>query len=569
MSARTRSGKQILIAVCMTLLTAMGDLQARETPRLVVQITVDALRGDLPARHLQQMGKGGFRYLMRKGVHYENAHYTHANTETIVGHTSLATGTVPAAHGMVGNLWFDRALGRTVYNIEDPAYVLLTPGATVDAATEIDPTQKAAKVEGRSPRAILTPTLSDQLTFATQGRAKVFAVSVKDRGAVSMAGHTGKAFWFSKATGQFVTSSYYYDRYPAWVDTFNANGPTNAYAGTTWELLADPTEYLYGALDDQPFETNFPGYGRTFPHPYGARDDKYMTTRLTLGPAGDKLTLAFAKTLIREERLGQDEVPDYLAVSFSSNDYVIHLFGPSSLEFEDNLLQLDRTLADLFAYIDRTVGLKQTLIVLSADHGAPEAPGSVNALGFTLSRYFEVPAVEDSPLIQGLKARYGMGEALIETYDHPYIYLNDAAIASAGLDKAEVELAIADILTGLPGIAAAVSSTALRRGQVPEGLLMQAIRRNYHPKRSGDIYLVFEPNVFINAFDGLAVASTHGSPWHYDTHVPVIFAGDGLNGRKVSREITPYDIAATLAARLAIEPPSACIGEPLPEVIGR
>ncbi len=555
-------------SAAFAVLLSAGVLEAREQPRLILQITVDALRGDLPARHLPQMGKGGFRYLMEKGVNYENANYTHANTETIVGHTSLATGTVPAAHGMIGNLWFDRALGRTVYNIEDPDYVLLTAGATVDAKTEIDPTQRAAKVEGRSPRAILSSTFSDQLTFATQGRAKVFGVSVKDRGAVSMAGHTGKAFWFSKAKGEFVTSSYYYNAYPAWVESYNATPPASAYAGTTWNLLADPSSYLFGAMDDQPFETNFPGYGRTFPHAYGNADDKYTTTRLTLGPAGDKLTLDFAKTLIREEQLGQDAVTDYLAVSFSSNDYVAHIFGPSSLELEDNLLQLDRTLADLLAYIDKTVGLERTLIVLSADHGAPEVPGYVNQLGFSLSRYFEVPAVEDSPLFQGLKARFGIGETLIETYDHPYIYLNDAAIAEAELDKAEVELAVSEILNDVPGIAAAVSSTALRKGQVPENLLMQSVRRNYHPKRSGDIYLVFEPNVFINDFDGLKVASTHGSPWRYDTHVPVMFAGAGLKPRTVSRAVQPYDIAATLAAWLNIDPPSASIGEPLQEVLG-
>ena len=161
---------------------------ASESPRLIVQITVDALRGDLPNRYLAEMGDDGFRWLLDKGIHYSDAHYLHANTETIVGHSSLSTGTVPAAHGMIGNIWFDRGLGRTIYNIEDPDYVLLTAGASVDSSTEIDPTQRAAKVEGRSPRAILSSTFSDELTIATQGRAKVFGVSVKDRGAVAMAG---------------------------------------------------------------------------------------------------------------------------------------------------------------------------------------------------------------------------------------------------------------------------------------------------------------------------------------------------------------------------------------------
>ncbi|WP_234219749.1 alkaline phosphatase family protein [Ruegeria pomeroyi] len=178
---------------------------AQDKPRLILQITVDQLRGDLLRRYSDQFDRDGFRYLMEEGIYYANAHHAHANTETVVGHTTLATGAHPAAHGMVGNLWYDRKAGRVVYNIEDPDYPILCDGAGVSAETEIDPTQLAAGTDGRSPRAILTTTFSDELSIATQGRAKVFGVSVNDRGAVSMAGHTGKAFWFSKVAGQFVT----------------------------------------------------------------------------------------------------------------------------------------------------------------------------------------------------------------------------------------------------------------------------------------------------------------------------------------------------------------------------
>ena len=201
-----------------------GVAHATEKPRLILQITVDQMRGDLPTRYRERLGEGGLRYLLDEGVHYNNAHHAHANTETVVGHTTLATGANPAAHGMVGNLWFDRNAGKTVYNIEDPEYSILTEGAGVDADTEVDPTQKAASSDGRSPRSILTSTFGDELSIATAGRAKVFGVSVKDRGAVSMAGHTGKAFWFSKSAGQFVTSNYYYGKYPEWVVQWNDEG---------------------------------------------------------------------------------------------------------------------------------------------------------------------------------------------------------------------------------------------------------------------------------------------------------------------------------------------------------
>ncbi|MDH4149261.1 MAG: alkaline phosphatase family protein, partial [Betaproteobacteria bacterium] len=398
--------------------------------------------------------------------------------------------------------------------------------------------------------------------------SKIFAVSVKDRGAVSMAGQAGKAFWFSKSSGEFVTSTYYYKQHPDWVTAWNARKPAQAYAGKSWTLLHPATRYMFGNADDRAYEANFPGFGRTFPHAYGKSGDKYLTTRLTLSPAGDELTLDFAKALLDHERLGQDEVPDYLAVSFSSTDYVGHLFGASSLESEDNLARLDRTLADLLAYVDQKVGIKNTLIVLSADHGQPEIPGYLKELGIESAHNFDTEALDKAPAVAALKKKFGMGEELIEAFFQPYIYLNHKLIREKGLDQGEVEKAVAAELEKFDGVAAAVSSSALRSASLPDTALMRSILRNFHPKRSGDIYVVFEPNVFINDFDGLTVASTHGSPWRYDTFVPVIFAGAGLKSRMISRPVTPYDIAPTLSAYLGVKPPSAAIGNPLSEVLG-
>jgi len=561
---------RVAFASLLSILPATGVLAiAGEQPKLVLQITVDALRGDLPGRFPTVLGDGGFRYLMEQGIHYIDANYRHSNTETIVGHTSLATGAVPAAHGMVANVWFDRKLNRLVYNIEDPDYHLLTVAADVDTRTEIDPTQRAAKVEGRSPNNILSSTFSDEMSIHFAGRSKIFAVSVKDRGAVSLAGHAGKAFWFSKATGDFVTSNYYYEHYPKWVNEWNSRKPASDYAGSSWTLMHPKAKYLFGDADDRDYETDFPGFGRTFPHPYGKADDKYFTTRLTLSPAGDELTLDFAKTLLTSEQLGQDDVPDYLAISFSSTDYVGHLFGASSLETEDNIARLDRTLADLFAFIDKEVGLKNTLIVLSADHGQPEVPGHLHELGIHNAHYFDTKALDKAPAITALKKQFGIGEELIEAFFQPYLYLNHGLIREQALNQAEVEQAVAEELRKFDGVAYAVSSAALRTGNVPNTLTMRSILHNFHARRSGDIYLVFESNVFINDFDGLTVASTHGSPWRYDTFVPVIFAGAGLPAMAVSRPVTPYDIAPTLAAYLGVKPPSGAIGSPLQEVLTR
>ena len=547
--------------------TASDDPAVNRTPRLILQITVDALRGDLPGRFAHVLGEDGFRYL-QQGVNYTNAHYHHANTETIVGHASLATGAVPAGHGMVGNVWFDRAQDRLVYNIEDADYHLLSANSDVDQGTEIDPTQRAAKVDGRSPRAILSSTFSDELAAHYAGKSKIFGVSVKDRGAVSMAGHAGKAFWFSKASGEFVTSTYYYDAYPQWVLDWNAAKLAQVYAGTSWELTHKPKMYLFGDADDRDYETDFPGFGRTFPHPYGAVDDKYFTTRLTLSPAGDELTLDFAKTLLDAEQLGQDEVPDYLAVSFSSTDYIGHIFGPSSLESEDNIARLDRSLAELFAYVDKKVGLQNTLVVLSADHGQPEVPGYLHSLGIQGAGYINPGELDKAPAIAALKQRFGLGEELIEDFFQPYLYLNTELIRRNGLDQAEIEKVLAEEIEKFPGVARAVSSSALRSAALPDTELMRKVLNNFHSRRSGDIYLVFEPYVFINDFDGLIVASTHGAPWRYDSFVPVMFAGAGLTPTTSSRAITPYDIAPTLANLLGVKQPSAAIGQPLHEVLG-
>ncbi len=535
-------------------------------PQLILQITVDQLRGDLLARYYDRLGDGGFRYLLDAGTVYSNAHHRHANTETIVGHTTLATGADPSIHGMVGNVWLDRVSGELTYNVEDARYPVLGEGAGVDKKTEIDPTQKTARSDGRSPSRILVSTFSDELTLAQGGKSKVFGVSVKDRGAISMAGHTGKAFWFSKKSGEFITSSFYYDQYPEWVADWNAGKPADNYAGTSWNLLHDQSTYLFGKADDRPYETALPGYGRTFPHPFGSREGKYFTTLLTISPAGDELTLDFAKALIQNESLGRDDKPDYLSVSFSSTDYVGHLFGPSSLESEDNILHLDRTLAELLSFVDAQVGLDKTLIVLSSDHGGPEAPGYLRELGFEAD-YIDPKTWDKAGAIEKLKKRFGIGEELIATYFHPYVYLNRQVIAEKGLDQAEVEDAVVDELNRFDGVALAVSSSALNSGKVPDTPLVQSILRNYNRNRSGDIYVVFQPNRFINDFGGITVAATHGSPWRYDTYVPIIFAGIGIPAQRINRMVHTVDIAPTLSLIIGAKPPTGSFGAPLNEVI--
>jgi predicted AlkP superfamily pyrophosphatase or phosphodiesterase len=559
--------KSIFPVLCCYILTLSPALAENLQPRLVLQITVDALRGDLPNRYYDRLGEKGFRYLWENGTVYIDAHHGHANTETIVGHVTLATGAHPAVHGMIANVWFDRTENRTMYNIEDSNYRLLTAGAGVDKDAEIDSTQKAAKSDGRSPSAIMVTTTGDELVLNTAGQAKVFAVSIKDRGAVSMAGHAGKAFWFSKASGEFVTSNYYYDKYPEWVNKWNSEKPAATYSGKAWELLHDKNSYLFAESDDNEWETDLAGFGRIFPHQYGNMDSKYFTTFLTLSPAGDNLTLDFAKELIINEQLGNDAVPDFLGISFSSTDYIGHIFGPSSLETEDNILRLDKTLAELLTFVDKHVGLKNTLIVLSADHGGPEVPGYLKQFGINAG-YVTPENWDKNPAFMALKEKFGVDKELISEYNHPYVYLNKEVISQHKLNQQEVEHLVAKELLKFEGIAQAIASSDLREGRLPDTPLNQAIRNNFNANRSGDIYVVFKPHWFINDFDGLEVAATHGSPWRYDTYVPIVFAGMDIPAQHVQRSVLTVDIAPTLTTFLGIKPPSGAAGEPLVEIFG-
>jgi predicted AlkP superfamily pyrophosphatase or phosphodiesterase len=552
----------LLIVVMATLAvgnSTLANAQTRPGIKLVLQITVDGLRADLLNRYRAGFGQGGFRYLMGNGTYFTNAHYQHANTETIVGHATLATGTFPSQHGMIGNVWFDREAGELAYNIEDADFPLLPSRGESSEGEQVDPAQKLARTKGRSPAVLLAPTFGDGLAAYYGGRSKIFGVSGKDRSAVAMAGQTGKAFWFSTDNGDFITSSYYYDDYPDWARRWNGQRKPEKYAGTEWALSSEISTYLLAGQDDRPYEMDLKGYGRTFPHRFGEVGSKLFFTQLLASPIGDQLLLDFSKELIINEHLGEDAIPDYLSVSFSSTDVINHFFGPSSLENEEILRQFDRTLADLIKFIDRTVGLQHTLIVFSSDHGMADMPEYMTDLGYAAGRL-----VPEDIVATANKAGQQLGiNEVVRFFYRPYIYLNDAKISAAKLDYAQVEQAIANALTDLNGIELAVStkSLATQKGSP----LLKKVRRNQHVTRSGDIYIIQEPYWFL--FDEGPIPAMHGSPWRYDTHVPIIFAGPGIDAQTVHRLAHPVDVAPTIAAFLGMTSPGSSQGSPLREVL--
>lgn len=542
----------------LVLLSSASPTPAANSPRLVLQITVDQLRGDLPGRFANRLPDGGFRYLMEKGTWYTDAHYLHANTETAAGHASLATGADPSRHGIVANDWIDQKTGEFVYNTEDERHHIIGR----------DP--KAH--EGVSPRKLLASTISDELFVHNGGRSRAFSVSVKDRGAILPGGHAGKSFWFSKSSGAFVTSTYYYDDYPEWVKEWNGAKPADAFKGKNWDLLHDRDTYVFGKMDDRPYEADLKPLGRVFPHSLGG-DTKYFYLILTLTPIGDELTLDFAKALIQNEKLGQNGhgVPDYLQISFSSTDYIGHLFGPSSLETEDNILRLDRTLADLFKFIDEKIGLDQTLIVLAGDHGAPEAPEYMAEQGLSTGRFAFDWFKTEGPLTESLQKKFGRSD-FISGHSHPYLYLNLDAIASAGLNVADVERFVADELIKIPGIAYAQTRSDLLAGRITESPVQNQIRRSFHPTRSGNIHIVPEQYWFLHSTEeaekmGIeSIAAIHGSPWAYNTYVPIFFARSKVPAQIIRRRVSPIDIAPTITSYLSVKPPSGSVGTVLWEI---
>jgi len=559
---------RIFIGFVLTMLLQFPAAQAASAGedggdiRLVLQLTVDGLRADLLSRGAERFGEGGFRYLLDNGAVFTNAHYQHANTETIVGHTTLATGAHPSVHGMTGNVWYDAEAGELAYNIEDPDSPILPVREGQQSGDQVDPAQKLSRTQGRSPEALLAETLADKMLSYSGGKSRAYAVSGKDRSAVALAGKGGKAFWMSTDSGDFVTSAWYFNTYPEWAAQWNAERKASDYAGTEWGLLNDKESYLLAGQDDRPYETDLGGFARTFPHRFGEAGNKLLYTQVVASPRGDALLADFAKSLVVSEKLGKGPAIDFLSISFSGVDAVNHFFGPASLECEDMVLQLDRTLADLLAFIDEKVGLDHTLIVLSADHGIAEMPEYMAERGMDSGRL--TPNMILSAVERISEKRFGIG-GFIRFYYRPYLYLDRERIEKAGLKPDEVREALAAALTLEPGIHIAATRRMLESW--PDRKLFEQIRNNYHPVRSGDIYIVQEPYWF--NFDKGPVVNMHGSPWNYDTHVPIIFSGPGISAGITYRRVQPADVAPTLAALLGMSPPASSQGSTLPEVFDK
>ncbi len=535
--------------------------------RLILQITIDQLRGDFATHSRSHWTKGGFELLYDDGAVFTDAHHGHANTETIVGHATLATGADPSVHGMIGNAWYDRAANNLRYNIEDPAYEIVGDDGVASGGNGHPGVTKRSR--GRSPEAMLAPTLADSVAKAGNGAAKVFSISLKDRAAVPMAGKAGKSLWWSDATGEFISSTYYYPerRLPAWVEAWNHRRLADTFDGKTWGLLLTPKSYRRLAQDGMPWEEPPAGMGSTFPHHFdrGALGAGYYSA-VAASPFGDDILLDFTRALLSSEELGRDDVVDYLAVSFSSYDFIGHRYGPSSLEIEDEVLRVDRMLAALLSDIDKTIGLDHTLVVVSSDHGVAEPPEELEAAGRSAGRVL-LSEVERSDAISSLTQR--LGGKLVRNRWPPYVYLDTDALKRHGVDPDKAAGELAAELARMPGIEAAFSRAQILGGRLPDTAVARAVRRNFHPARSGDIHVVPRPGWQL-AYEGetsTRYATSHGTPWRYDSWVPLLIFGPGVEDDIVKKRVETIDLVPTVARLAGIEIPAGATGKVLEEAL--
>jgi predicted AlkP superfamily pyrophosphatase or phosphodiesterase len=548
------SRKLAISALIAPTMLISGQAMAAENPKMVLMLTIDQLRGDQPAKYYDRFTEGGFKYLMDKGVNYTNAHYKHSTTFTAVGHATLATGGNALQHGLAGNDWEDSKTGERIYCVEDPKHALIG--------------KEWKDNKGTSPLNLQSSTVGDELYLGKGQRSRVFSVSIKDRGAILPGGHLGKAFWYSSGSGKFVTSTYYYEKYPQWVSDYNSEKRGAAYQTQTWDLLNDKGTYTYAYQDDRKTEKGYKHLKNTFPHKLGNKKEKDFYKALRFTPMGDKLTLDFAKTLIQKEQLGRGEATDMLAVSLSATDYVGHAWGPNSLEAEDNLLRLDKNLAEFLSFIDKTVGLKNTLIYLSSDHGTDEIPEHRQELAGDHSAGRHYPTKFIERVNEELQIRFGTKEKLVNSFWNPSVYLNLPVLKKLDLDVEVVERALAEELLKIDGIAVAMTRTDLLKGDVTSNKTLAAVQKAFHPVRSGNV-LILQDQFWYLYPKADQFSAMHGSPYTYDTHVPIMFAGPGIKPKTVNRLVAPSDIASTVTTYLGVNSPSGSVGQPLYEVLDK
>lgn len=513
-------------------------------PGLIVFIAIDGLPQRQVLAYRDQLAPDGFNRFLQRGSWFSNAHYGHAHTVTGAGHATMLTGAYPHRTGIISNEWRDAQTGAREYCAGD------TTTTYIGHATNA--------LDGTSPKNLKVETVGDVLRRANP-LSKVIAISGKDRGAIFPAGKTGTAYMYMGSTGQFASTTFYMQQHPVWVDAFNAAKPADRYFRSEWTALLPEAAYARSLPDNQPWYG--PG-GGSLPMRFSAAEDAQPGPNfygsLLRGPFGDALTLDFARAALAGEQLGQDAAPDILSISLSGHDYVNHAFSAESRLSHDHVLQLDRLLQRFWQDLDTKVGKDQYAVVLTADHGFMPNVEYSESLGQASGRVDGTQSL--ARINQGLEKQFGSGKWVVGNSGSSLL-LDKQLLASRGLGANAVAEAARVLLLAEPGFAAAYTRAELLSGGRATEPLFAQMRKAWHADVSGDVQYVLKPYW---SFAGRAVA-THGSPYAYDTHVPMLIYGPAWIGRaRVDTRVEVVDIAPTLAGLLGIAPPAGSEGKPLP-----
>jgi len=524
--------------------------KADEGTRLVVVCVFDQLRGDYPSRWKSAFGNRGFKRIMSEGTHYTNCHYPYAVTVTGPGHASVSTGATPRVHGIITNEWYDPVKAQAVYCSTSDRYKNIPQKMGV--------TQKRSG--GGSPELIKVPTLGDSLKEMTQGKGKVFALSSKDRGAVLLAGKRADGcYWWDTDVGHLGTSTFFRDALEPWVSAMNAEGFAQGWLGKTWERFRADLDYNKLAGPDLVIgEANAVNAfnGPTFPHKFPTKPEKAYYNAVYASPFANELLLDFAFRAIEAEQLGKDEVPDLLFLSFSSNDIVGHAWGPDSHEVLDITLRTDDLLARMFHELDLKVGKGKWTVYLTADHGVCPLPElsklqgrdagriDVNALKLEAEKYLHETFKESDPKVPFLAGNIG-----------EHLYLNRSYLKTRNLEASVVAESLAKWLMTQPGIHKAIPRSQLVGAPDGTDAFMDQCKESYDPERGGDLLLIQKPYWLF----GKGTGTSHGTPYAYDTHVPLMIMGKGVVKKgTLDEKVTPQHIAALVSRELRMAPPAGC-----------
>jgi predicted AlkP superfamily pyrophosphatase or phosphodiesterase len=542
-------GIKFLLGLFLLSTTAFSQVTAPSThqqPELVVGIVVDQMRWDYLHRFESYFGEGGFKRMIREGFSYEQHYIDYAPSVTAIGHASTYTGSIPAFHGIVSNAWFDRLTEQKMYCVQD------------DAVQSVGGSRASGKM---SPKNLLASTIGDELKIANGFQSRVFGIAIKDRGAILPAGRAGNgAFWFDDSTGNMISSTYYYQSLPLWVQKFNQRKVSDSLLNLGWNRL-ELANAIKGIPDEGKYKRPLTKEMKVvFPYDLKRKTkDNYRLIKYT--PGGNTLVRMMAESLVLNENLGKQGVTDMLCVSFSSTDYLGHNYGPQSQEIADMYIRLDAELEQFFRFLDKQIGVGKYVVFLSADHGAPQTPQYLidNKMSAGSVNFYDKKILASLDSMLAVKFHT---TGLMLGFREFQFYLNNKRIDSIGLDRKAVYQTLIDYLMTRPEVLTAFSLRAQLNVILPEKYLEMHVR-GYSPNRSGDVHVVLKPQFT----DYLLTGTDHGSIFNYDTHIPMLWFGWKIPHGKSYRKTSITDVAPTLSALLNIQVPAAATGAVLTEIV--